>query len=176
MSASIGRRDPGKQGHRTPPEFIGAVTGRFGRPTWDLAATEGHQIQGVGHYFTPEQDSLSQSWRRLTHSDEDTLVCQVAWLNPPFSNIRPWVAKLDRECRTLPRWTLCLVPASMGSHWWSDHVLGKCLALGVTRMTFMGSPAPYPKDIALLAYGFGVSGHGFWDWRKPWPTTKTEAA
>jgi phage N-6-adenine-methyltransferase len=167
MSAAIGNRDPEKQGHRTPQEFLDAVNRRFGTITWDLAATTGHQVTGAdGRHFSPEQDALAQDWRSLIHPEEDDRNCRVAWLNPPFSNIRPWVSKLDTECRELPRWTLCLVPASMGSHWWADHVLGKCVALGVTRMTFVGSTAPYLKDLALLCYGFGVSGHGFWDWRK----------
>lgn len=163
MNASIGKRDPTKQGHRTPPEFLRAVEARFGKIVFDLAATFGDQATGPnGPCWTPDHDSLTRNWGDQYHKG-------VHWLNPPYSNIRPWVAKLDSECRDLPRWTLCLVPASMGSKWWERHVLGKCFALGVTRMQFVGSTAPYPKDLALLCYGFGVSGHGFWDWKKEMP-------
>ena len=160
MTASVGSRAADKQGARTPREFLDAVENRFGLIDFDLAATGGHQVTGEDslRYFSPEMDSLKQDW--------SIGLGRVVWLNPPFANIRPWVAKLDAECRNLPRWTLCLVPASMGSHWWNDHVIGKCFALGVTRMTFVGSPTVYPKDLALLCYGFGVSGNGFWDWRK----------
>lgn len=157
MNASITHRDPAKQGHRTPREFLDAVERRFGYIGWDLAAAPGHEVGPIGRSFTKEDNSLERDWNMD--------IWTVVWLNPPFANIRPWVKKLDEECQHLPRWTLCLLPASMGSHWWSDHVLGKCIALGVTRMTFVGSTAPYPKDLALLCYGFGVSGHGFWDWR-----------
>lgn len=155
---SITHRDPAKQGHRTPREFLDAVERRFGHISFDLAATDGHEVSDGPHCaFSPEQDSLAQSWAGA--------LGQTVWLNPPFANIRPWVRKLDEECQHLQRWTLCLIPASMGSHWWNDHVLGKCFALGITRMTFVGSTTPYPKDLALLCYGFGVSGHGFWDWK-----------
>lgn len=159
-----------KQDYRTPREFLDAVERRFGKIAWDLAATDGHEVNGFqcadgtwhsGPHYSPEEDSLSQPWdNRVSLSPGGSV-----WLNPPYANIRPWVAKLEGECRHLPRWTLCLVPASMGSKWWADHVLNKCVALGVTRMTFVGTTAPYPKDLALLCYGFGVSGHGFWDWR-----------
>jgi len=153
----ITHRDPDKQNHRTPPAFTRAVSRRFGRLTFDLAATSGEQIEGVKSYFTPEMDSLKQDWGAIQTPGN-------VWLNPPFSHIRPWVAKLDKECRDLPRWTLCLIPASMGSIWWGDHVLNKCIAIGVTRMAFVGSKAIYPKDLALICYGFGVSGHDFWKW------------
>jgi phage N-6-adenine-methyltransferase len=134
---------------------------RFGLIGFDLAATDGHEV--YPRHFSPEQDSLTRDWACVRDAP------RVAWLNPPYANIRPWVAKLDAECRDLSRWTLCLVPASMGSKWWADHVLNKCFALGVTRMAFCdaaGVPSQlYPKDLALLCYGYGVSGHGFWDWK-----------
>lgn len=158
MNAHITKRDPSKQGHRTPREFLDAVERRFGSIGFDLAATDGHEV-GRGGHFSPEDDSLSCNWQAQ-------IGASVVWLNPPFSNIRPWVRKLDEECQHLPRWTLCLIPASMGSLWWRDHVLGKCIALGIPRMAFVGSSAPFPKDLALLCYGFGVSGHGYWDWRE----------
>lgn len=170
-NASMGKRDPSKQGHRTPKEFLHAVQRRFGRITFDLAATEGHQVLGVQDYFTPEIDALKQDWSSVdvwamrNRGLEHPIPMRVSWLNPPFSHIQPWVAKLEAECRTLPWWTLCLVPASMGSKWWERHVLHKCVALGVTRLTFVGSDSSYPKDLALLGFGFGVSGHGFWDWQ-----------
>lgn len=162
MNASISHRDPKKQGHRTPREFLDSVERRFGPIGWDIAATAGHEVGPAGRSFTPEHDAFTKQWADFPNA----IYGETAWLNPPFSHIRPWVAKLDAECRDLRRWTLCLVPASMGSHWWADHVLGKCFALGVTRIAFVGSPTPYPKDLALLCYGFGVSGHGFWDWRQ----------
>lgn len=166
----------GKQDWRTPPEFLAAVQRRFGTIGFDLAATTGHEVTRVpvvgvggvsfgtvkGPHFSPEDDSLSQDWSALRLDPG-----KVAWLNPPFANIRPWARKCDEECRNLPRWTLMLVPASMGSKWWADHVLGKCFALGVTRMAFVGADATYPKDLALCCYGFGVSGYGFWDWWAP---------
>lgn len=152
----------GKQDWRTPPEFLTAVTRRFGPIDFDLAATTTYEVSETGSHFSPEIDALSMRW--------DLGVCdhpvRVAFLNPPFANIRPWAKKLDEECRLLPRWTLLLVPASMGSGWWRDHVLGKAMAFGIPRMAFVGADAMYPKDLALCAYGYGVHGTGYWDWRK----------
>lgn len=155
-----GARARTKQDWRTPPEFIAAVERRFGRIGFDLAATDGHEV-GCGYAFTPEDDSLSCSW-----IDPGVRSGYVVWLNPPYANIRPWVAKLDAECRELDRWTLCLVPAAVGSRWYADHVHGRCLVLFLTgRLTFVGASAPYPKDCMLLCYGFGAEGVALWDWR-----------
>lgn len=156
-------REPEKQGHRTPPEFLEAIQRRFGRIAFDLAATPGHEVLGVP-FFSPSNDSLAQRWDALVVPHGD-----VVYLNPPFGHIVPWVRKLAAECQHLQRWTTCLVPASMGSLWWRDHVRGKCVELGVTRMTFVGSTISFPKDLALLCYGYGVSGVGFWDWRTSVP-------
>ncbi len=160
--ARIGKepvQKPGKskQDYETPAEFIAAVERRYGPIGFDLAASQTNAKAAI--FFDEKIDALKQPWGYA-----GKLAVPVAWLNPPFANIRPWAEKLDNECRFLRRWTLMLVPASMGSLWWKDHVLGKCQADGVTRMKFVGAEDAYPKDLALLAYGYGVSGHGFWQW------------
>lgn len=154
-----------KQDYQTPPEFIDAVAKRFGRPTFDLAATAGQQIPGVDYFFTPEQDSLRQSWLKLSTPTEDDSVARVAWLNPPFAKIAPWAKKLTSECRWLRRWTLMLVPASVGSEWYAKHIHGKALVLGLSpRLTFVGERAPYPKDLMLVCVGYGAVGFDTWRW------------
>ncbi len=115
-------------------------------------------------------DSLAQDWADPMYFDREANVTEsgaeirVAFCNPPFADIDPWAEKLA-GCRMLPRWTLMLVPASMGSGWWERHVLGKTMAWGIQRMAFAGESSMYPKDLALIGAGFGVVGHGFWRWR-----------
>lgn len=152
-SPHMSQRDPERQGWCTPQEFLRSVEERFGRISWDLAASPGNEV--CGGFFSPDMDSLSQSWGQLGEGN--------AWLNPPYNDIRPWVSKLDLECQELARWTLCLVPYSAGANWWRDHVHEKCVVYSVGRMRFVspdGIPAKdiYPKDLALLAYGYGARG------------------
>lgn len=144
-----------KQDWRTPEEFLLAVEKKFGKISFDLAATPGHEV--AENYYSPEQDSLSQDWLSIPGP--------VVFLNPPYANIRPWAEKLA-ECKDLARWTVMLVPASMGSMWWRDYILGKCYTLGVPRIKFRGAKDLYNKDLALILSGYSVSGTGFWDWRK----------
>lgn len=156
-------RGSSRQDWGTPPEFLEAVKRRFGSIDFDLAASSHNTVVPAGEYGEPgfwgeDEDALAQDWGSLSS------VVRVAFCNPPFGNIRPWAAKCE-SVRDLPRWTLLLVPASMGSGWWRDHVLNKCQADGIPRMTFVGAEQPYPKDLALLCYGYSVAGTGFWDWR-----------
>lgn len=151
-------RGASRQDWGTPPEFLAAVEARFGVIDFDLAAS--HQNSVADRFFSEQENSLVQDWT-LPHVG-------IAWCNPPFADIRPWAAKCE-SVRNLPRWTLLLVPASMGSLWWRDHVIGKCQADGIPRIKFVGASEMYPKDLACLCYGFGVAGHGFWDWRAACP-------
>ncbi len=151
------KQKPGrsKQDYSTPRVFLDAVERRFGRIDFDLAARADNTV--ALSYYGPDTDSLKQDWALPG--------VRVAWLNPEFGNIRPWAAKCE-SVRHLPRWTLMLVPASMGSLWWRDHVLDKCQADGIARVQFTGADGLYPKDIAILCYGFSVAGQGYWDWRQ----------
>lgn len=159
MSAHLGRRDPQKQGHRTPPEFLAAVERRFGAIVFDLAATWGDQVTGdEGPCWTPAHDSLSRNWGDQFHKG-------THFLNPPYSKVEPWMRKLHDECRLLPRWTVALVQASSDSKWWHSYVHNKCMVFDIPRVKFVGESSVFPKPLACLAYGYGVSGRAFWNWR-----------
>ena len=163
MSDTIIASPPANPQHwATPDALIEAVARRFGRPDFDLAASDGNAK--APSFFTEDQDSLKQDWLSLrTHDDR---AVKVAWLNCPFADIAPWAAKCA-ECRELPRWTLLLVPASVDSNWFENHVHGKAHWFGLKgRVKFVGAKDPYMKPLLLAAYGFSMSGSSPWDWRK----------
>jgi hypothetical protein len=153
----------------TPGDFLGAVEERFGLIDWDLAAKyENNKCQvGPDRYFGPDhgiddlRDSLKQDWREVR-----AMKGGVLWLNPPFANIEPWAEKCA-SYRCDPFWTLLLVPASIATNWWRDHVRGKSMVFALQpRLVFVGQKHRYPKDLALCAYGFGVCGEDNWEWKK----------
>ena len=151
------KQKPGRsrQDYGSPGEFLFGIEQRFGVIDFDLAARADNAV--AVSYYGPDTDSLKQDWSLPS--------VRVAYVNPPFEAIRPWAAKCE-SVRHLSRWTIMLVPASMGSLWWRDHVLGKCQADGVPRMQFKSADGLYPKDLAVLCYGFSVAGAGYWDWRQ----------
>lgn len=100
-------------------------------------------------------DSFAQPWHRI-----DGLL----WLNPEFSDIGPWAAKCAAEAQIGAEVTM-LVPASVGSVWFRDHVAPHAMTylLGA-RLCFDGKN-PFPKDCLLAHYGAGETGFRIWDWR-----------
>jgi len=143
-----------KQDYSTPVSFLAAVEKRFGPIDFDLSAHSGNNV--AARYYSPDDDSLKQDW---------TLPgVRVAWLNPPFADIEPWAARCY-ECRALPRWTLLLVPASIGANWFYEHVVRAAMVFGLNpRLSFDGKN-PYPKDCLLACFGFNACGFDVWRWR-----------
>lgn len=159
-------RGSSRQDYGTPPEFLQAVRERFGRPDVDLAATEENRaaLFHLGPGSGIAEDSLAYDWSEL----EDKPLAegpQLWWLNPPFADISPWAARCA-SVRHRRAWTLLLVPASVGSEWYAEHVHGRALVMFLRpRLTFVGCADPYPRDLLLAAYGFGAQGFECWRWR-----------
>lgn len=148
-----------KQDYGTPWAFIKACEARFGEIVWDLAAS--HENKKAPNCFTKEQDTFKFHW------DEDCLL-GTKWLNPEFADLDPYATKCATECRfSRNGFTLLLTPASIGSGWFQRHVLGKAMVLGISpRLQFEGTTAPYPKDLMLSVYGYGLSGFDQWRWQQ----------
>jgi phage N-6-adenine-methyltransferase len=100
----------------TAPEVFDPLHERF-RFTIDVAALP-HNAK-LERYFTPEQDGLRQSWAG-----------ERVWLNPPYSDIEPWVQKAHGEwlLSSRPQWggpelIVMLVPANRCEQgWWQRQV------------------------------------------------------
>ncbi len=162
LAARIGTepaQKPGRsrQDYGTPWDFIHAVEKRFGKIVCDLAAHAGNAKCDA--YLTPEVDSLSLPWADLYPSG-------TLWLNPEFSDLEPWAEKCAFESLTRHGLILLLTPASVGSNWFAAHVNRKAMVLGLSpRLQFEGTTAPYPKDLSLSVYGYGLSGFDTWRWK-----------
>jgi len=140
--------------YRTPREFLDAIEARFGPIRKDLAASAENRV--CDEYFDEHRNALSHDWRAL-HG--------TAWCNPPFDPIVPWLKKA-LTVRNRAGWTLVLAPASVGAEWFAEHVDGKAVVLPLRpRVAFVGQDNPYPRDLAIFAFGFGLSGFGTWRWK-----------
>ncbi len=152
------RRGKSKQDFQTPKKFLAAIERHFGVIAVDLAARADNAVCET--FISPEEDSLSIDWTNLR-----MLPGEVSFVNPPFSDLDPWAAQLATT-RNCPWWTLMLCPASVSSNWYIEHVRGKVVEYSIPRMKFIGADSTYPKDLILLAAGFGAIGYGNFDWRK----------
>ena len=152
-------RGKSKQDYGTPMEFIRAVEDRFGELVADLACTTANAKAPKGYYHDHGVDSLAQPWAEdYPHGN--------LWLNPPFKNIDPWAEKCFAESMKREGAIFLLTPASIGTDWFAKHVHRKAIVLALSpRLTFEGTTEPYPKDLMLSVYGYGLSGFDTWRWK-----------
>lgn len=93
----------------TVPEVFGPLDERFGPFTVDVAAAS-HNAK-CERYYTVADDGLAQSWAG-----------ERVWCNPPYSSIRPWVAKAWAECGSADVIAMLLPANRTEQTWWQDLV------------------------------------------------------
>lgn len=180
-SRKMPRQKPGQseQTVGTPWDFIGAVERRFGPLTVDLASDKKNAKAPV--WISPEENTFKVKWARAYSGN--------MWLNPEFGNIKPYAAKCAKEALRLGspayHWRkdeatnarrarlnqsfdriLLLIPASIGTHYYWDHIHGKARVLVLSpRLTFVGHRHAFPKDLILCVYG-EKPGLERWIWKE----------
>lgn len=171
VSISTGRGSS-KQDVKTPPDFIAAVEKRFGKISFDLAAS--HDNTQAERYFAAPgsedpcaigYDSFNYDWAfECLRVPPGSLL----WLNPEFSNIAPWAQKCAEEAPRLTNGVriALLVPASVGSNWFKDYVFYKSWTAFLNgRIQFVGHNYAFPKDCSLSIFGGGIVGNDIWSWK-----------
>lgn len=96
---------------RTPRTLFDPLNVEF-EFTLDAAASEENTL--CDHYYSIESDGLTSPW--YDHS---------VWLNPPYSDLRPWVEKARDEMALAdgPRTVVMLLPANRTEQgWWQDVI------------------------------------------------------
>ncbi|MBV6817537.1 phage N-6-adenine-methyltransferase [Rahnella sp. PD12R] len=78
-----------KDGWRTPPELFSALNAEFGF-ILDAAASATNAL--CQHFITEEQNTLETPWNSVMPN-----IPGYAWLNPPYSNVTPFVQKAAAE-------------------------------------------------------------------------------
>lgn len=86
---------------------------KYGKPhnlNLDVCATSDHTM--CARFFSPCENGLTQEWNGRV------------WMNPPFSNVKAWVAKAYRS-RNVCECIICLLPARTDTVWFHSFVYRK---------------------------------------------------
>ena len=142
-----------RQEAETPPDFFEAVCGRFGPRDIDVCATEANRKCTC--YLGPQDDGLTHRWFYEQTCERH------AWCNPPFRDVRPWLAKAHAETQALPGSTaLVLVPSDSSTNWWEAYTPLAFVLLLKPRIQFIAPPGlTYSTNSgkqALFVFGTGV--------------------
>lgn len=85
--------------------------------SFDLDAAATKESAKCSLYFTPETDGLAQDWVGATMNVDDATV----WVNPPYSDIGPWMLKAQEE-QAKGITTCLLVPHDNRAEWWPINI------------------------------------------------------
>lgn len=125
---------------KTPPDLFNKLRKAFPF-TLDAAASENNL--GLPRHYTPEQNGLLQPWD-----------AEWTWLNPPYINIKRWVAKQLEEARLARANSMSLLPARTGTQWMRKVVFPYCpvICWMDKRVKFVGAEDPAVFDSCLLVF------------------------
>jgi phage N-6-adenine-methyltransferase len=119
----------------TPQDFFDKLNEEFNFQTDVCALPENAKCK---HFYTPEQDGLSQEWSGS------------CWCNPPYGRqIGKWVRKASESKAT----TVMLIPARTDTAWFHDYIYGKAEVRFVRgRLRFSGAKenAPFPCMVVVF--------------------------
>jgi site-specific DNA-methyltransferase (adenine-specific) len=123
----------------TPQETFDALHKEFGF-TLDACATR--ESAKCPHYFTIEDNALTQSW--------DTV--GAVYMNPPYGReIGKWIrkARLEGERGVT---VVCLIPSRTDTRWWHEDVMKASEIRFIKgRLHFdERGPAPFPSAIVIF--------------------------
>lgn len=150
----------------TPPDLVEYVKTRW-PIALDLAATAENAICGA--YIGEAVNSLSADWGRNLNGFLLIWPRPVGWLNPPFGKLAPWMVKSRAEALRGAH-TVSLVPASIESGWFAEHIYqGPCTVYVLKgRLKFPGYANVAGQGHMLVDWHGGAwGGIHLLDWRAP---------
>jgi phage N-6-adenine-methyltransferase len=136
----------------TPQDLFGALDAEFGFGT-DVCALPSNAK--CPHYFSPEEDGLSQEWRG------------ACFMNPPYgSQIGAWVEKAWRSAHENGATVVCVLPSRTDAHWFHEYVMRAERRYLRGRVRFGGSEGSAPFPTLVAVFGPGVEPRCLsWIWK-----------
>ena len=122
----------------TPDDFFQKLNGVF-HFTIDLAAS--HKIHKCPVYFTKETDALSRT------------LFGRGFLNPPFSNLTPWVRWCQHEgLGPYKPLIVALLPRRRDAKWYREFCGPPALTVLIPRLKFAGFDTVPKFDLMLVVW------------------------
>lgn len=132
----------------TPPTFVRKLKNAIGG-MFDLDPCSGAEPQPIATTrFTKEDNGLAQDWRGYN----------TVFVNPPYSDLKAWLKKVEREATRddpeAPDLVICLLPGNTSTQWFQKYAAkGDYLCLIEGRLTFHGTDQSAPFASILSVFG-----------------------
>lgn len=115
----------------TPKELLDEIRAEFGENMYDPCPLH------------PTCDGLTTPWGQLN------------FVNPPYNNIKAWVAKAEYEWKHRGNSSLILIPFRSNTHYWKDHIWNTVTEIYIytDRIKFQGYEKGLPVAMCLVKMG-----------------------
>ena len=125
----------------TPDDLYADLDAEFGF-TLDVCSSDLNTKHA--RHFTQVDDGLAQSWAG-----------EVAFMNPPYSQMEAWMAKARTEGTDHGATVVCLVPSRTDVGWFWEHARHGQIRLLRGRLSFVDDqgntgPAPFPSVVVVF--------------------------
>jgi len=121
----------------TPQDLFDSLDKAFG---FSLDVCADSNNAKCDHFFTKEQDGLTQEW------------VGRCWMNPPYGReIGKWVQKAYESAQR-GAFVACLLPARTDTKWWHDYAVKGDIHFIKGRIKFVEATAGAPFPSALVLF------------------------
>ena len=79
---------------------------------FDLDVAANYKNTKCAHWICKEDDGLSKDWKEVSN---------CAWMNPPYNDVKSWIAKAASEAKK-GLTVVCLLPYRPDTRAWFDHI------------------------------------------------------
>jgi hypothetical protein len=142
---ATGLRQDRPQDVGTPLNILAAVSEAMGCIVLDPCGSKLHPTGAETTYHLPEADGLKLDWLNGTYC------------NPPYEDLKLWLAKSAAEYQAGVREQCLLVPVRPRSRWWADYMHDIPSAIAwLKRVKFKGFATSYPESLVLVYTGVCV--------------------
>ena len=121
----------------TPADLFNELNDIF---HFDLDACATHDNAKCEHYFTKEDDALTQEWSG------------TVWMNPPYGREIIKFMRKAYESSIAGATVVCLVPSRTCTRWWHGYAKrGTVIQLrGRLKFGNGSAPAPFPSAVVIF--------------------------
>lgn len=134
--------------YETPPEVFEYASEKYGPFDLDVCCEEVTKKAGI--FYTAQDDAFSKPWNPISQTK--------AWMNPPYSNPKPWVEKALFEAKENKVCTVALLPADTSTKWFHLMLHNKNVHIEYlpkrVRFLFRGKRSGSPKFGNVLVVFF----------------------
>ncbi len=135
---SLIRGNPNREQTVLTPDWLLAAVGPI---FFDPCTTPENPCKAV-HFVTEEDNGLDGDWPGGERS---------IYVNPPYGDLKPWMAKCDKQVKENECFVFMLAPFRPHRRWFVEYARGYTV-VSLAPFAFKGRKQAFPAPLCLICY------------------------